>query len=254
MPFKNKYKDGDIIGPYDILLIHRTYKEKNNIWHGNFKCPFCGKTFDARISEVAKGRRVSDGCDKSKDKQKKAASENGKRNKKDLVGKKFGLLTVIKDTGKRKKSGNGTSIIWLCQCSCENQTLIEVAGRHLVSGDTSSCGCIKQSSGEKIIEEILKELNIVYIKNKTFSDCINPDTQRHLHYDFFLPDYNCCIEFDGIQHFKERGWNTKSNLERNRIWDNLKNNYCKNNHIRLIRISYKEKTKLNADYLLQLIQ
>lgn len=249
-----KYKEGDLLGPYNILLIRRTYKEKNHSWHGDFKCPFCGKTFDARINEVVSGRRVSDRCEQSKEKQKNAVAETGRKNKKDLTGKHFGLLNVIKDTGKRKVSKHSSQVIWLCQCSCENKTIIEVPTGNLVSGNTTSCGCVGQSAGEKIIESILQKLKINFIKNKTFEDCINPDTKRHLHYDFYLPEYNICIEYDGIQHYKVTGWNTEDTLEKNKLWDKLKNQYCQNNNINLIRISYKEKNKINSDYIKRLIK
>lgn len=62
-----------------------------------------------------------------------------------LVGKRFGRLTVIKKLAERDKHRN---IKWLCQCDCGNQT--EVATRMLNSGATRSCGDRKkhpQNSG-----------------------------------------------------------------------------------------------------------
>lgn len=54
----------------------------------------------------------------------------------DLTGKKFGRLTVIEDTGKRK---NG-QVVWLCKCECGNET--EVRSQHLKSNMTKSCRCL----------------------------------------------------------------------------------------------------------------
>jgi len=63
------------------------------------------------------------------------------------------------------------------------------------------CGCPKCtfSKGENLIEDCLNLLNINFQKQKTFDDL---KYIRHLKFDFYLPDYNCCIEYDGEQHFK----------------------------------------------------
>lgn len=59
----------------------------------------------------------------------------GGLNKIDLVGRVFGALTVIADSGRRKSRRP----IWDCQCSCGN--IASVLGKYLVNGDTKSCGC-----------------------------------------------------------------------------------------------------------------
>lgn len=53
----------------------------------------------------------------------------------DLTGKTFGRLTV---SGFGHVRGQRT--IWRCVCSCGN--LIEVIGKNLANGNTSSCGCL----------------------------------------------------------------------------------------------------------------
>lgn len=65
--------------------------------------------------------------------------------------------------------------------------------------------------------------------------------ERLLPFDFYLTNLNICIEYDGIQHFKPinifGGLNgfilTKNN-------DEIKTSYCKENNIKLIRISYND--------------
>jgi hypothetical protein len=54
---------------------------------------------------------------------------------KNLIGEKFGLLTVIAKAKKR----NGTNPVWLCICECGNET--EVIQENLLNGHTTSCGC-----------------------------------------------------------------------------------------------------------------
>lgn len=87
-----------------------------------------------------------------------------------------------------------------------------------------------------VIKDFLDNNNIKYIQEKTFSGC------RYyycLRFDFYLPDYNCCIEYDGEQHYKEVDFfgGEKGYEERKRN-DSIKNKYCKENNISLLRIPY----------------
>lgn len=81
------------------------------------------------------------------------------------------------------------------------------------------------------------------MQQHTFQDCKNPKTNAILRFDFYLPDYNCCIEYDGIQHYKDNDF-FKSTVKENQYRDETKNLYCKNNNIDLIRISYKEDKRI----------
>lgn len=160
----------------------------------------------------------------------------------DLVGKKFGKLTVIEETSERLN----TEIIWLCQCECGNITKVRTS--HLTSGDTSSCGCLK-SKGEAKIISYLQLLNIQFEKEKIFQNCKfkNGASPR---FDFYLPKYNLCIEYDGIQHFQSSsGWNTEEKFLQTQQRDEFKNNWCKENNIKLIRIPYTDYNILNEEYL-----
>jgi hypothetical protein len=64
---------------------------------------------------------------------------------------------------------------------------------------------------------------------------------NHLPFDFYLPKKNICIEFDGVQHFKDSIYDKNGeNLITRKIRDNIKNEYCIKNNILLIRIKYNE--------------
>jgi len=99
----------------------------------------------------------------------------------------------------------------------------------------NGCPHCNESKGENKIEKILKENNIIYERQKTFDGCKNI---KKLFFDFYLVDYNICIEYDGEQHFQPiYGIEKLKNLQKN---DNIKNIFCKQNNIKLIRIKYDE--------------
>jgi len=100
------------------------------------------------------------------------------------------------------------------------------------------CPTCNDSKGEKDVTNYLKINNYVFERQKTFEDCKNIYL---LPFDFYLPTYNICIEYDGKQHHIpcEHFGGEEAFIELKKR-DEIKNNYCKNNNIRLVRISYKE--------------
>jgi len=103
------------------------------------------------------------------------------------------------------------------------------------------CPRCKSSHGENIIHNYLKLNEINYESEFTFTGCISHN-KRKLKFDFYLSEYNLCIEYDGEQHFKsmeffggEKGFvKIKNN-------DKIKDEYCRNNNIHLLRIPYYKK-------------
>lgn len=98
------------------------------------------------------------------------------------------------------------------------------------------CPKCKMSKGESKINNVLTNLNIKFECQKTFSDCIS---ENKLKFDFYLTEKNICIEYDGEQHFRPieyfGGENSFNKLKER---DNIKNVYCVNNNIILLRIPY----------------
>ena len=105
------------------------------------------------------------------------------------------------------------------------------------------CPICGMSAGETRIMNYLEKNSIEYIPQYRFKDCKNI---YRLPFDFYLPEYFMCIEYDGEQHFKPIDFggqgddisNIKFNiLKRN---DKIKTEYCKTNGINLLRISYTD--------------
>ena len=100
----------------------------------------------------------------------------------------------------------------------------------------SGCPVCKSSKGELKVIKYLKENKINYIQNKKFKDC---KFKNELPFDFYLPDFNMCIEYDGEIHFKEiKNFGGKSKLLDYQRNDQIKNSFCENNNIDLLRIKY----------------
>lgn len=91
----------------------------------------------------------------------------------------------------------------------------------------------KESSGERKIRKYLEANHINYCQEHWFADC--KDT-KPLPFDFYLPDYNILIECDGPQHHKYTGWFPEEVFHKTQEHDQMKNNYCKEKNINLIRI------------------
>lgn len=151
---------------------------------------------------------------------------------KDLTGQRFGRLTAIEKVEGLKKNSNN---VWRCICDCGQETL--VATTHLLQGNTTSCGC-RKSKGEELISKILTDNNIPYIQEKEFKTC-KFNSGYYAKFDFYVNN-QYLIEFDGEQHFTHHnsGWSNENNLKNIQQRDNIKNQWCRDNNIPLIRIPY----------------
>ena len=109
----------------------------------------------------------------------------------------------------------------------------------------SGCQICNESKGEKQIKKFLISNDINFIKYKIFENCVD---LRVLPFDFYLPDLNTCIEYDGRQHFEVvNEWGGEEGLKDRVKKDKIKTDYCNDNGIKLIRITYKDNiiNKLN---------
>jgi very-short-patch-repair endonuclease len=135
-----------------------------------------------------------------------------------------------------------TSTDGVVQIGCKIHGIFEQTPyRHIYK--RAGCQICKESKGERQIWMVLKELNIDFIKQKTFCDCkgILP-----LRFDFYLIDQNVCIEFDGEQHFRSVfNWD----FENTKNHDDIKNKFCEENGIMLLRIPYYEFDKIREKIL-----
>lgn len=99
-------------------------------------------------------------------------------------------------------------------------------------------GCIycRNSRGEDAVEKSLERLLVAFEKEKKFGDCYFHKNYP-LRFDFYLPEFNAIIEFDGMQHYVE-SW--QKSLKRTQRNDDVKNRYCVTHGIPILRIPYSK--------------
>lgn len=202
-----------------------------------FRCD-CGNIIKTTLHRVKEGNTKSCGCLKQ---------DRINSYKTDIIGKKFGYLTVQSYAG---INAYGTSD-FRCLCDC-GETVV-VSRNSLVTGHVQSCGCIV-SVGENNIKEILNKSNLKFKKQYTFPDLIS-DAGKNLPYDFaILNDIDHVerlIEFDGQQHNKPYeyfgGVEKFLTVRKN---DTLKNQYALSHNIPLVRIPYSKRDSMTLDDIL----
>lgn len=116
--------------------------------------------------------------------------------------------------------------------------------------ELSGYGCpkCKVSKGEHKIAMWLESHNIPYEVQYKFDDCKD---QKSLPFDFYLPQYNVCIEFDGEQHFRPINFfGGEEKFKRQQLHDKIKNEYCKSKDIPLLRISFNQNIEEKLDNFL----
>lgn len=202
----------------------------------------CGKQKSIRSSSLRRGEIVSCGCFRMEKimetKEKRGLIDN-------LIGQKFGFLTVLSKDSQRTSSGQ---VKWICQCDCGN--IISVRGEALknkTENRTISCGCAHISFGELKVKEILDNNNIIYAQQQGFIDL------PRKHFDFSILNENNqvirLIEFDGEQHYKEVPL-FKEGLQRIQERDEEKNQWAREHNIPLVRIPYWERDSITLDMIL----
>ena len=110
----------------------------------------------------------------------------------------------------------------------------------------TTCPYCSSSRGEQEVLGYLKQHKISH----TYAYVIpGLKDQRNLHFDFWLPQYNLAIEYDGIQHFVATQFNqegndqAQQNFKQTQKHDQMKDQYCKDHGIALIRIPYTKTVK-----------
>lgn len=206
----------------------RVSEGKNKVAYWICKCE-CGNIISVPTNNLKNGNTKSCGCYNLDNIIKR--NEEIKNNN---IGKRFGKLTILSydENGSTKKNTR-----YICKCDCG--TVKSIQWSNLKSGCTTSCGCIA-SKGEYRISQYLNKINLKFESQKIYPNLIGVNN-GNLSYDFYLPDYNLLIEFQGEQHEKPQRFPNCDNEAKFKIQqehDKRKREYAKENNIELLEIWY----------------
>lgn len=152
---------------------------------------------------------------------------------KDLTGKRFGRLVVVKRIGTNQKN---RQYIWLCKCDCGNYK--ETVTSYLTSGDTSSCGCYRKESELRNLSRFwgkpkthgLSKTRIYTIWADMKDRCYNKNNSYYKHYG--LRGIKVCDEWkNSFEEFnkwaKENNYTDKLTIDRIDVNGNYEPNNCR---------------------------
>ena len=225
---KYSYLIGEKINKWTVLEITRQGKQA----YATCQCE-CGTVKSVRVLNILYGYSKDCGCGR-----KNMLRETRTKN---LVGQKFGKLTVVElfeDSNKFNRR------MYRCKCDCGNE--ITVSSICLLSGHTSSCGCLV-SYWNMYIKKFLDKNNI---ENQPEYPVVI-DGVRYK-YDFYLPEYNLMIEYDGSIHYEPARYHGKGSeqdlidFKKRQERDKIKDKYCEDNNINLLRIPYWETKNIET--------
>lgn len=223
-------------------------KTRSIMW--KCKCE-CGTVKDVSARALKTGMSTSCGC-LQKEHVSEALTDN-------LIGQRFGHLVVIGRNGShcssKTRKGNFNAV-WKCRCDCGNT--VNVLGFSLKNGDTTSCGCSKESKYELYTEQYLQSCGYVlkkdYFREKTFRNLKGLGGQN-LRFDFYVKlrtGEKVLIECQGEQHFKPVKWyGGQEYFERLQKHDAIKRQFAKDHGYRLVELNYKTVLYLDVEQFLK---
>lgn len=193
----------------------------NNKQKIEYKCTKCGYNGSSKAIHLIEGH----GCP--------VCGKVKKKTHKDFlneISKNFDDIEILSEY-----KNNKSKIKYRClKCGNKNITRAD----HLMNGH--GCPYCRSSKGEKETSKILDKYNIVHERQKKYDGLIGTGGGK-LSYDFYLPDYNLLIEYQGIQHeepIEYFGGNESFRSQKER--DKIKRDYALQNNIQLLEIWYDE--------------
>lgn len=215
----------EIIGPEYMVLS----EYKNNHTKIKMRHEVCGTEYEVRPLSITHNHSRCPKCFGNP----KHTQEEVQQIITDKLGPEFRLVSHYKSTGEK---------ITIEHITLHHQ--FDTKLDTIIAGQVS-CPVCNESHMESITRQYLIAHNITFESQKRFPDC---RYKRELPFDFYLPDDNTLIELDGGQHFKEVPYFNQHEglIERTRR-DTIKDKYCTNKGINLLRIGYSELDNLTKD-------
>jgi hypothetical protein len=209
------------------ILYDGSAQEKKRI-----KCKKCGCIMERSLVSLLNTPQHCDNCHKYREGQFHYSKEEVQKRLDENFNKEYELLQY---------QGMTKSAL-LRHLNCGYIFKIREIG-DLFEGRNRGCPKCYQfkSLGEQKIRNFLDKENINYIPQKTFS----PLNKSKYRFDFYLPDFNLAIEYQGEQHFRDNAF-FKEDLSTTQKRDEIKRKYCKENNIELLEIKYTKLKEIDT--------
>lgn len=207
----------------DIVCLERYINAKTKI---KFQCQICGHIFKSTPQHVLLAKQCPKCCGKHKT----------------IEDFKIEMAHINPDIEILGNYINSKTKI-LCGCKSCNH-IWEASPDRLLN----NCGCpnCNKSNGERCIEKILKYKNILFITQKTFND-LRGINNGLLPYDFYLPEYNLLIEFQGEQHARPiKYFGGEEKFKYQQEHDKRKREYAQLHNINLLEIWYYDINNIES--------
>jgi len=233
------------------LHILSEYKNQNEIvkWK---KCS-CGHTFEYPAKSIKRNikRNGKFNCPICNLENSRLSFEEVKEN---VLKSTQGEFKV---SSKKEDYLNTKSKIKIFHKTCGEETEITYKNFSLGRRCKHCAAKTMNSKASQLLKRLLKQVNIDFIEEKKFENCINPMTGRQLPFDFYIEKINTIIEIDGEQHFiPVPRFGGEESLKTVKYRDYIKDKYCLDNNINLIRISlldFETEKKKKYDEIKQII-
>lgn len=230
---------GQTFNRLTVIGLSDKKKDTTYLWECVCSCGNTDKIY-ATTYQLTHGRKKSCGCLHTEQRRRL-----GRAKKKHNSGDVIGHYKLLYDSGRRVDN----KVIWICECLfCGRQKEIVSYSMRDNGKSMPLCDCEQtHSRGENKIINILNQNDMYYQREFSFDDLLS--NGKKLRFDFRLED-GTLIEYDGNQHFglKNTGFGEDSQAIYNR--DLMKNEYCIQHGITLIRIPYTHYDDLELSDLL----
>lgn len=209
-------KHGDLYDYTETIYVnHRT--------HVNIKCNRCNKVF----SQLSNTHLLGGGCPACNVLKPMPVEEFIERSEYIHGTGKFDYSLV------HENYKNNRSLVKI-KCNKCGKTSNKQINAHIRGHGCKFCN---NSKGEEFIAKYLTETNVNFEREHKIEGCKH---KRLLKFDFYLPEFNACIEFDGEQHFRQIDFYGEEAFVTTQLRDGIKNKFCENHNIPLLRIKFDE--------------
>lgn len=222
---KNYLKINDI----NLELVSTSYEGNFKEYKFTWRCS-CGNEYNATFGDVRYSNQVK--C--------KVCSKKVKQDI-EVIRKYIEDNNISTKLISNEYKNYQDKLLWECECGetfeCSLQHF-KVSKQHRCSNCTKS-----KSNMESLVEKYLTDNKFNFIREKSIKGC---KSIKSLPFDFIvhINGEDICIECDGEQHFKPRQFGGIDKHKAYLSWadtiyrDCIKNSFCEDNNIKLIRLPY----------------